>query len=336
MRHKFWLQRLAACLVACLAALPAPANSAGLCADAQDTEQLPTDLALCRRLDPIVRKPSALPLNQYETALNTYVSAMCHRDFAAGWQMDKTVRDTGSFIATLGNGSWSGSYNGTHAPVLIWYSPQMLAWLRANRPSDPTKTPAQPAPIPDGAMMVKEMYSPPPASTCRIPDLLKLRPDTQGMAIMVRDTAAARDGWFWAAVGWAGYTPDWPPPASNAPALSGFGQVLHQLPWLGPRQPDLRQPVQHPGRARHLPAFPQRGLFSAAIGPDCYPILADPAARTAATGGACRRVPLGCDGDCDCDTGLPAVVAAARGRASRTAGEPGHAVAILRPYLDSR
>ncbi len=224
MLHRLSLRRLAACMIACLAALPAPANAAGLCKDEQQTEQLPTDPALCAKLDPIVRKPSALPLDQYETALNTYVTAMCHRNFAAGWKMDKTVRDTGPFIATLGNGSWFGSYNGTHAPVLIWYSPEMMSWLHANRPSDATKTPAHPAPIPDGAIMVKEMYSPPPASACRIPDLLKLRPNTLGMAVMVRDSAAAPDGWFWAAVGWAGWTADWPPPASNSPALAGFGQ----------------------------------------------------------------------------------------------------------------
>ncbi len=224
MLHQFRLRRLGAWMIACLVGLPAPARAAGLCADEQKTPQIPTDPALCAKLDPVVRKPSALPLDQYETALNTYVTAMCHRNFAAGWQMDKTVRDTGPYIATLGNGSWSGSYYGTHSPVLIWYSPEMMAWLRANRPSDPAKTPAHPAPIPEGAIMVKEMYSPPPASACRIPDLLKLRPNTQGMAVMVRDAAGARDGWFWAAVGWAGWTPDWPPPASNSPALAGFGR----------------------------------------------------------------------------------------------------------------
>ncbi|HTW69099.1 MAG TPA: cytochrome P460 family protein [Acetobacteraceae bacterium] len=211
-------------LFACIAAFALPVRAASLCADEQSEPQVPKDLALCAKLDPIVRKPGALPLDQYETALNTYVSAMCHRNTAAGWQMDKTVRDTGPFIATLSGGAWSGSYNGTHAPVLIWYSPEMMAWLHANRPSDPAKTPAHLAPIPDGAMMVKEMYSPPPASACRIPDLLRLRPNTQGMAVMVRDSAAAVDGWFWAAVGWKGWTPDWPPPASNSLALAGFGQ----------------------------------------------------------------------------------------------------------------
>ena len=218
------LTRIVAAVLGCLSLISMPAAAAGLCADEQATEQLPTDLALCDELDPVVRKPHGMPLDQYETKLNQYVTAMCHRNFARGWQMDKTVRDTGPFVATLANGQWSGTYNGTHAPVLIWYSPEMMQWLLENRPSDPTKTPAHPAPIPDGAIMVKEMYSPPPASACRVPDLLTLRPNTQGMAVMVRDSAAARDGWFWAAIGWAGWTPDWPPSPTNSPASGGFGQ----------------------------------------------------------------------------------------------------------------
>jgi hypothetical protein len=207
-----------------LATLQGPGRAAGLCADEQSTPQVPTDLALCAELDPVVRKPGELPLDQYEVQLNRYVTAMCHRNFAAGWQMDKTVRDTGPFIATLSAGEWTGNYFGTHAPVLIWYSPEMMSWLHANRPSDPARTPAEPTPIPDGAIMVKEMYSPPPASNCRVADLLRLRPNSQGMAVMVRDSAAARDGWFWAALGWQDWKPDWKPPASNSPAFGGFGQ----------------------------------------------------------------------------------------------------------------
>ena len=211
-------------VLCCLATLAGPVRAASICNDEQPTPQVPTDLALCAELDPIVRKPGALPLDEYEVQLNRYVSAMCHRNFAAGWQMDKTVRDTGPFIATLANGKWSGAYFGTHSPVLIWYSPEMMAWLHANRPSDPSKVPAEPAPVPDGAIMVKEMYNPPPASACRVPDLLRLRPNSQGMAVMVRDSAGARDGWFWGAIGWQGWVKDWPPPPSNSPPFAGFGQ----------------------------------------------------------------------------------------------------------------
>ncbi len=219
-----------------------------LCPDEQPLPQTSTNPGLCAALDPVVRKPSALPLDQYEVQLGRFLGGYCHRNLAAGWKMDKTVRDTGPFIATLTNGAWSGSYNGTHMPVLVWYSPDMVAWLRTNRPSDPAKAPAQPAPIPDGAIMVKEMYNSTPASACRVPDLLRLSPKEQGAAVMVRDSAAARDGWFWGWFGWpgSGWRPDWPAQNGNPPPFMGFGQILHELPRFRPRQRNLRQPEQHP------------------------------------------------------------------------------------------
>lgn len=220
---------LALLMLVCSAVLAGPVLGDTPCADDQKVQQIPTNLELCAELDPVVRKPSALPLGDYEVKLNTYLDKMCYRNVKAGWAMDKTVRDTGPFIATLADGQYTGTYYGTHAPVLIWYSPEMMAWLRANRPSDAAATPAVPAPIPDGAIMVKEMYSPPPASTCRVPDLLTLKPLTQGVAAMVRDSAASRDGWFWGALAWSGWTPDWitvkpGQPVTTAPAFSGFGQ----------------------------------------------------------------------------------------------------------------
>jgi len=219
------LRRLAAASLACLVALAAPAHAAGRCDDEQATEQIPTDLALCAQLEPVVRKPGALPPDQYQIQLNRFLGAMCHRNLAAGWKMDKTVRDTGPFTAALVNGKWIGTYNGTHSPLLIWYSPDMIDWLHANRPEDPAATPAQPAPIPEGAIMVKELYSPAPASSCRIDDLLRLRPNRKGMAVMVRDSAASHDGWFWGVLGWKDWEPDWPPPPSNAPSLNSFGPL---------------------------------------------------------------------------------------------------------------
>jgi hypothetical protein len=212
---------LAACVFAStIAAAQTPVER---CDDVQATEQIPTDLALCAQLEPIVRKPGALPSDQYQVQLNRFLGAMCHRNSAAGWKRDKTVRDSGPFTARLVDGKWVGTYAGTHSPLLIWYSPDMIAWLRANRPADPAKTPVTPAPIPDGAIMVKELYSPPPSASCRIDNLLRLRPDTKGYTVMIRDNAAAHDGWYWAGLGQKGWEPDWPPPLSNAPSLNGFG-----------------------------------------------------------------------------------------------------------------
>ncbi len=186
-----------------------------------DTPQLPSDPALCAKLEPVVRAPSALPLDQYERALGEYLSAFCHRDPASGWVRDKHVRNTGPYMGTFKEGQWSGTYFGTHFPVLVWYSPDMLAWLRKNRP-DGRETVPNPDPLPDGAMMVKEMYAP-PASACAGADPTRLRP-TSGAAIMVRDAKASHDGWFWGWFGWKDWKPDWPAAADNPYPNMGFGQ----------------------------------------------------------------------------------------------------------------
>ena len=124
-----------------------------------------------------MRKPSALPLDVYEDKLAAFLRNFCHRDEASGWKSDKRVRDTGPFIGSFHNGKWTGNYHGTHAPVVTWYSPDMVAWLEANRPEghEAARAPGEPAPVPDGAIMVKEMF-PPPVSRCADVDTLKLCP----------------------------------------------------------------------------------------------------------------------------------------------------------------
>src|SRR5262249_14543858 len=112
-------------LLSSIAVLASPA-----CPDGQDAPQTPKDPALCRELDPVVRKPSALPLDAYEQKLGEYLAAMCHRDEQGGWRVDKWVRDTGRWIGDFRDGKWSGKYTGTHAPALVWYSPDFFAWLK--------------------------------------------------------------------------------------------------------------------------------------------------------------------------------------------------------------
>jgi hypothetical protein len=146
----------------------------------------------------------------------------CHRDGTRGWQRDKRVRDTGPFTATLQDGQWQGQYHGTHAPVVIWYSHEMIEWLLTNRPSDPGAAPAETAPVPSGAIMVKEMY-PSPAALCAKADPLHLLPPN-GAAVMVRDPEGSHDGWFWGWFGWSGWNPDWPAGPGNRLPYMGFGQ----------------------------------------------------------------------------------------------------------------
>jgi len=184
---------------------------------------LPSDPELCARLAPVVRDPAGLPLGEYEARLGDYLRAFCHRDEAAGWVRDKAVRDTGPYVSTLGPEGWSGSYHGTHAPVVIWYSPEAAAWVRENRGAGDEGQGPDAAPMPDGALLVKEMY-PAPAARCAGVDPLRLLPSS-GAAVMVRQASASHDGWFWGWFGWSGWTPDWPPsPAENRLPYMGFGQ----------------------------------------------------------------------------------------------------------------
>ena len=213
---------LMATTVAIVMAATGIATAAEECPDLQAEVLAPSDPALCAALVPAVRNPGGLPLNEYQAKLAQYFGAFCHRDSASGWVRDKHVRDTGPYINTLTAGKWEGAYHGTHAPVMIWYSPDFHAWLKANRPADSSKKPADPAPIPAGAMIVKEMLTP-PAARCASADPLKLLP-SNGAAIMVRAPDASHDGWYWGWFGWNGWAPDWPPGLDNGLPMQGFGQ----------------------------------------------------------------------------------------------------------------
>ena len=195
------------------------------CVAERPTAMVPADPLVCHLLEATIKKPSAQSLGDYENKLNQYLGSYCYRDEAAGWVHDKFVRQAGPRIATLVNGAWQGKDFGTHAPVMIWYSPEMMDWLRKNRSAEGEVD--HPPPVPDGAIMVKEMFSE-PASDCRTVDPVKLFP-TSGAAIMIRDASASYDGWFWGWYGFgsqSGWTPDWPalPADNNSLPNMGFAQ----------------------------------------------------------------------------------------------------------------
>jgi len=142
--------------------------------------------------------PSDLPLLDYEAALFPFVAG---RDFAAlGWQRDKRWRDTGPFVLDTAYG--------VHPAVRIYYSPEIIAWLEGDRQGA----------IPDGAMIVKEMASPPAARYNEYRAMLEhLHPgdperveaemlaylrkdDNLNWTVMVKDRALSHGGWFFASV----------------------------------------------------------------------------------------------------------------------------------------
>ena len=114
------------------------ARGSPTCPDEQATPQVPTPETIekiCKPLSADVRTPSKFRLDDYERKLKAYLDAMCHRDEDSGWVRDKRVRDAGPWIGTYRDGEWKGKYHGTHVPVLIWYSKEMVDWLKANRPT---------------------------------------------------------------------------------------------------------------------------------------------------------------------------------------------------------
>lgn len=209
---------LAALLV--VGCLTEHARALDACPALRTEAQIPTDLELCASLEQKVRRPGLPTEQQYRDTLSIYLGKYCHRNPRNGWVSDKRIRDVGPFIGRQEFGRWSGQMFGTHAPVMIWYSPEMYAWVKANRANPDVAQDA--SPVPDGAMMVKEMF-PAPADLCVRADPTYLEP-TSGAAIMVRAPSMSHDGWFWGWFGFSEYKPDWPATQANAYPNLGFGQ----------------------------------------------------------------------------------------------------------------
>ena len=249
-----------------LSGLAASGALAASCAAGRAEALVPVDKDVCRALEADIRNPGGFPLDVYENKLDRFLGSYCHRNADAGWVRDKSIRDTGPFTAVLSNGSWQGSYHGTHAPVVIWYSPEMADWLLANRGADAPALDAVP-PVPKGAVMVKEMF-PAPAGDCVGVDPLHLFP-TSGAAIMVRDPAASFDGWFW---GWYGFAPgswapDWPASASNSIPNMGFAQYCMNCHASAENNLTFATPKNMEGQPGTPLVFLSQNFFSAPAAP---------------------------------------------------------------------
>src|SRR5690349_13041444 len=88
--------------------------------------------------------PSSLPPDEFHDKLLAFLQNIEY--VKLNWCVDKGVRDTGPFV--------SSNYLGVHPAVRIYYSPAIMNWLVNGRINS----------IPDGAMIVKEMYNPGPAA----------------------------------------------------------------------------------------------------------------------------------------------------------------------------
>jgi Cytochrome P460 len=114
---------------------------------------------------------------KFEKQVLQYLQTYKYRNL--GWCVDKGVRDTGPFV--------NSTYYGTHLAVRIYYSPEVMTWLRNGRRG----------PIADGAVILKEHYRP-PAVRYKDKTDADLRPTD--WTFMIKDKAASHDGWFWGEV----------------------------------------------------------------------------------------------------------------------------------------
>lgn len=203
--------------------------------EAFSTEKVPQSFDGCTpELERLVTHPGeffdeatrTFKLAEYEKVMNDYMEKYCYRDTEGGkWIHDKWIRDTGPYVSLYEGASWPpAAYYGTHAPVVIWYNKVMYDWLKAHRGEGETN--AEAPVIPDGAMMIKEMYPAPAARCAAVKEKVHYLVPTNGVALMVRDNQNAHDGWFWGSWGEPWFNPDWPavPKHQNRLPYMGFGQ----------------------------------------------------------------------------------------------------------------
>jgi len=123
-----------------------------------------------------------------------YAFLNCGNYLNLGWAKDKRVRDTGPFI--------NGNYYGTHPAVRIFYSPEVIDWLKGGRKGT----------IPEGAMIIKEQYGPPAIKYAGMTEkelekIFGTEKSQKDWTVMIRDPKGSKDGWYWAEV-YTTYTPD--------------------------------------------------------------------------------------------------------------------------------
>ena len=122
--------------------------------------------------------PTSVPPNQFVDYEKLILGFLQKGEYKTlNWCVDKGVRDTGPFS--------KGVYYGTHPAVRIFYSPKVMEWLVGGRQGV----------IPDGAMIIKEQYTPPAARYAGLSG--NQLPQVTDWTIMIKDSKGSKDGWFW-------------------------------------------------------------------------------------------------------------------------------------------
>jgi hypothetical protein len=162
-------------------------------AEAARPEPTPTPMAKpsppkCDMTFPLPR-PSGMKAKEFEHLLYSFLDKGCYKT----WIADSQIRNTGPFIG--------GASFGTHPAVKIFYSPEAWNWL---------KTRGREGDIPDGTVIVKEMFDPPAEEGSEL----------KGWTVMVKDSQGSHDGWYWSYHG-VGQAPSTKPEIDYPD--SGFG-----------------------------------------------------------------------------------------------------------------
>lgn len=191
-----------------------------------------SDPARCKALEQQIRNPARfvaggqIQLDRIEKLVGEWMGGYCYRIVDNGnyaWPHDATARDTGPFVTNFSNGEFVSKSLGSHVVARVWYSPDMHDWMRVNRPADESSAPRNPPPIPEGAIMVKEMW-PAPAALYTGQCFDCMPPGSSGAVIFIRDSKSFSTGWF---TGWwgKGAVIDWPAgPANGLTSMGDGGQ----------------------------------------------------------------------------------------------------------------
>lgn len=130
--------------------------------------------------------------NEYDEQMSAFLNEERYAEL--GWVHDQRWRLTGPCVGEIDE-RCEESY-GVHPAVRVWYSPEVVDWLCNDRQGE----------IPDGAVVIKEMHG--------LDSSLDITVDSQGCmdigasevkasswTLMIKSSAASRDGWYWAGIG---------------------------------------------------------------------------------------------------------------------------------------
>jgi Cytochrome P460 len=163
------------CFVAVIGASSLPRQSARAESTAIAAQQTALPAYCAGATDHTLPLPTSLTPDAFHDRLLAFLQNTEY--VKLNWCVDKGVRDTGPFV--------NGKYLGTHPAVRIYYSPTVMKWLINGREGE----------LPDGAMMVKEMYLPPAARWEGQPLV------AASWTVMIKDAKGSHDGWFWGGLG---------------------------------------------------------------------------------------------------------------------------------------